>query len=44
MTLGSDGATEIAPTDEMSLLPSVMFSHVWPALAVFQTPPFTAPK
>ena len=32
-----------APTDEMSVLPSVMFSHEIPALAVFQTPPFTAP-
>ena len=44
ITLGSLGATVIAPTLEMSLTPSVMFCQLWPALVVFQTPPFTAPK
>jgi hypothetical protein len=34
----------MAPTDEISLLPSVRLRHVCPALVVFHTPPFTAPK
>ena len=44
ITFGSLGATVMAPTLDRSVLPSVMFSHVCPALVVFQTPPFTAPK
>ena len=35
MTLGSDGATAIAPTEEMSLLPSVMLAQDWPAVGGF---------
>jgi len=42
--VGSDAATSIAPTDDISDFPSVMLRHVWPPLFVFQTPPFTAPN
>src|ERR1019366_1057036 len=34
----------MAPTDEMSLRPSVMLRHVWPPFVVFHTPPLTAPN
>jgi hypothetical protein len=34
----------IAPTDEMSVFPSVTLRHVWPPFVVFHTPPFTPPK
>jgi hypothetical protein len=44
ITLGSLGATAIAPTEEMSLTPSVTLRQDCPAFVVFHTPPFTAPK
>src|ERR1035437_1893995 len=43
MTLGSDGATSIAPTDDASLTASRAGYHVTPALVVFQTPPSGRP-
>src|SRR3954452_22155898 len=43
MTLWSDGATAIAPTDEMFELSSEMLRHVPPASVVFHTPPATVP-
>src|SRR5262249_6542446 len=44
ITFGSLGASAIAPTEEMLVLPSVMLYQVWPAFVVFQTPPSTPPK
>src|SRR5689334_13620019 len=43
MVLWSDGATAMAPIDEMSCL-SKIGVQFWPASVVFQTPPATAPK
>src|SRR6266496_374105 len=40
ITLGSDGATSMAPMDETLLTESKIGYHVSPALVVFQTPPF----
>ena len=37
MTLGSEGATWTAPTDEASVTESKMGNQVMPALVVFQT-------
>src|SRR5437773_1242958 len=38
MTLGSDGATSIAPTEDASFTSSKIGVHASPALVVFQTP------
>jgi hypothetical protein len=43
MTLGSEGATAIAPTDPVFTKPSVIGRHVIPASSVFHTPPPVAP-
>jgi len=43
MTLGSDGATSSAPTDDASVTPSKIGVQVSPALVVFQTPPSGRP-
>ena len=43
MTLGSDGATAIAPTAAVVNWPSVMHSQVHPPSVVFHTPPAQAP-
>jgi hypothetical protein len=43
MTLGFEGATEIAPMDEMGWL-SKIGPQVMPQLVVFHTPPPTPPS
>ena len=43
MTLGSESATAIAPTEAVLKKPSETFSHELPLSVVFQTPPPTVP-
>src|SRR5437773_6612574 len=43
MTLGSDGATSMAPMDDTVRIESKTGNHVSPALVVFQTPPAGVP-